>query len=263
MTLFWQQFRAQLTGLLIWLGATLGLVLMTSRAAPSFMNQGDLTGLVKSMPHGLQNMIGVPEGLSAVDGYMATSFTKTFILMMVLYAVLLALSVVTREVDRRTVDFLLSLPVNRAQVLGSRVAVVAVNTALQGAVIWAGFRYDLEAQGFHGSWGAAALTLLNVWLLAMALAGITLLGSLWVDDYSLGVKLFMGLAAASWVLEFSLRAVDVGRWARAFSPFSYVDPVAVLRAGAIPWSDALVLTGVAAVTIGLSFPVFQRKQITA
>lgn len=263
MTLFWQQFKAQFMGLVIWLGSGIGLGLLVAQSAPSFV-QGDLLGqLLNTMPEALVKMMGIEPGLKPLDTFVASQVSKTLVLVSALYAVLLALNAITREVDRRTIDFLLSLPVRRTAVLLARAAVMLVNTGIviagMGLTLWASFR----AAGLEGSWAAYNLIYLNVWLLAVAMGGIALLASLWIDDYGVGVKLMMGLVSGAYFMEFVFRAAGLSRAARLISPFSYVDATAVLRNSVLPLGDTLVLVAVSALTIGLSLPLFERKEITS
>lgn len=263
MTLFWQQFKAMRLGLLVWSVVDCLLAIAIAKATPSFTVGGGVEALLKALPEGWRSMIGVTEGISPVDAFVATQVTKSLCLVVVLYGILIALNAVTREVDRRTIDFLLALPVQRTELLASRVAVMAVNTGITALIIWGSLCAGLSAMGLQGSWGLIGLIFLNVWLLAMAVGGITLLASLWIDDYSLGVKLFLGVGVGAYILELVLRAAGVSRWIRAISPFSYVDPMQVLHQDSSTWVNMALLALIAIVTIGLSFPVFRRKQITA
>lgn len=262
MTLFWQQFRAQLTGLLIWLLSGLVLVFALTRTA-----QGAVVGgvdLFAQLPEEMQRLIGLRPDLSAIDSYVAGKIAPSAVLVLLLYAAVVALSIVTRDVDRRTIDFLLSLPIGRRQVLLARSAVLAVNTGLMGAVLWGACIADLQSQGLlDGATGRYWLIFLGQWLLALAVGALTLLGSLWVDDYSLAIKLFLGLLSGLYFLEMGMKAAGVSRLARLFSPFSYADPAAILAEGRLPTTDLVLLVGVAFAALAASLAVFDRKQITA
>nr|WP_280953562.1 ABC transporter permease subunit [Symbiobacterium terraclitae] len=200
--------------------------------------------------------------MDPVDQYLVVALGKGTMLVPVLYGALLALSVVTREVDRRTVDFLLSLPVGRTRLLGARVAVLLVNLTLMVAAVWAAFRLDMAAQGYQGSWGHFGAAMVNLWLLAVAFSCVILAASMWVDDYSMGVKLFLGAVAFAYLMEFVLKGATVSRAGRVLSPFSYVDVARVLRTGAFA-ADALVLALAAAAGLAISFWAFKRKQFPA
>lgn len=263
MTLFWQQFKAQFAGLLIWGAGAIGLVAMIASTAPSFTKDDNALKMLESMPESLQRMMGFVPGLSMIDLFVATQVGKTMALAVALYAVMLSLNAITREVDRRTIDFLLSLPVKRTEVLLARAGVMLVNSGIITAIMVIGLQVSLRAQGLEGDWGGYNLIFLNVWLLAVALGSITLLASLWIDDYSLGVKAMLGLVSAGYFLEMVMKAVALSRTARLISPFSYVDPHLILKHGALPVLDTAILVVVSVLCIGLSLPVFERKQITA
>lgn len=258
MTLFRQFFAAHLKGLLIWLAVGLALALAMTRSAAPFIDNNSLGAL----PPALLAVFGDMVGMNPVDQYLVVALGKGTMLVPVLYGTLLALSVVTREVDRRTVDFLLALPVQRPQLLGARVAVMLANLTLVVTAIWAALRFDLAAQGYQGNWGHLGAVMVNLWLLAVAFSCVVLAASMWVDDYAVGVKLFLGAVTLAYLLEFVLKGATVSRAGRVLSPFSYVDLAGVMRTGAFA-ADALVLALAASAGLAVSFWAFNRKQFPA
>lgn len=263
MTLFWHHFRAYLSGLLIWAGVGMFLTFAITRSAPAVVADGAGLAAIQALPEAMRAMLGYQEGLSPLDSFITLKFSAWSLLVASLYGSLLALSIVTREVDRRTIDFLLSLPVGRTQVLLSRVGVMLLNSGLVMLGMWLVLRYDLAAQGLEGSWTGYGLMMLNQWLVAVAIASLALLSSLWIDDYSHGVKIWMGAVTGLFFIELAMRAANFSRWQRGFSPFSYADAAQVIRAGQIPLADAAILVAVALLAIAVSVPVFERKQLTA
>lgn len=261
MTLFLQYFRAQLRGLLLWSFFIGLLVFALAQNAPSLTADGSLEKLMAQMPPAIQNMMGNPVGLTPIDGFITLELGLWLSLLFSLYGVMLTLGIVTREVDRRTIDFLLSLPVDRRQVMLGRIGVVVLNTALVALFSWL-ILYGSLTGGDHGAdLGGYAKMILSQWLLAMALSGLCLFSSIWIDDFSFGVKAWMGGISTAMFLEFILRAVMTHRWVRFWSPFSYVDAPEILRAG-LPAADIVILILLAVLGFGLSVPAFERKQIT-
>jgi len=259
MTLFRQFFSAQFKGLLIWMAVGALYAFAGTRSAAPFIEGNALA----TIPPALLAMFGDMAGLGATDMYLTVILGKGTLLIPTLYAVIVALSIVTREVDRRTVEFLLALPVQRTQVLTARVAVLFVNiTAVTGA-IWAVLRYDMAAQGFAGTWSHLNMLFLNLWLLAIALAAITLAVSMWIDDYSVGVKLFLGIVTLGFFMEYVLKGATVSRAGRLLSPFSYVDLGGVMHSGSIAAGDLIVLIAAIAAGLAVSFRAFDRKQFSA
>jgi ABC-type transport system involved in multi-copper enzyme maturation permease subunit len=256
-TLFWQAFRTQRTGLVVWSAIAALFTYVLGEAAPAAANPA----LLAKLPASIKAMMGAVEGLSALDVYVALKPGALIILLLPVYAVLMALSVVTREVDRRTIDFLLSLPVSRAQVLLARVGVLVLNTGLLALVTWLGLCASLAWAGLPVAWDRYGWMVLGAWLLALAWAGSALCVSLWMDDYSLAVKLWMGLVSGAYVLELGLRTAGISRSGRLLSPFSYADPAQVLKAGALPLGEAALLLLVFLAGTSLALYQFKRKQI--
>lgn len=259
MILFRQFFTAHLKGLVIWAAVGALLMLAGTRSAATFIDNNTMAAL----PQAFANMYGDLTGLSPVDQYLVVAIGKLTLLIPALYAVIMALSIVTREVDRRTVEFLLALPVQRTQVLLARIAVLAVNVSVVLAAIWAPLRFDMASQGYQGTWAHLNLLFVNAWLLSFGLGVVALAASIWVDDYSVGVKLFLGLVTLAYFLEYILRSAAVSRSGRIASPFSYVDIGAVMRTGSIAAGNWIVLVLVIAAGLAASFWAFNRKQFSA
>ncbi|HEY3367727.1 MAG TPA: ABC transporter permease subunit [Symbiobacteriaceae bacterium] len=259
MTLFRQFFSAHLKGLLIWIAVAVLMALSGTRSAAMFMN----TNMWETLPQSVMSMYGNVAGLSPVDIYLTLIIGKGTVLIPTLYAVLMALSIVTREVDRRTVEFLLALPVQRTQVLTARIAVLVVNVTLVAGSIWAVQRFDMAAQGFQGDWGHHGLVFINLWLLSLALGAVTLAASMWIDDYSVGVKLCLGIVVLGFILSMVMRAAGVSGAVSAISPFSYLDIGGVMRSGRIATGDAITLAVALAAGLAVSFWAFNRKQFSA
>lgn len=262
MILFWHRFRAHRTGLLVWALVTAFLVGLIAQSASAVLDANAFLELMESLPPALQAIYGVPKDLAPVDGYVVTSLGREVALVLSLYAVLIALGAVTREVDRRTIDFLLALPVRRRQLVLTGAGVMVVNTGLLAAWTWLVLCLSLGAAGLDGSWGGYALMVFNQWLIALAFGSLALLSSIRLNDYGFAVKLWIGVVAASYVLEMVLAVAGMSRWERFFSPFSYAHAVDILRYGTLPWVDALVLAAVSVVVVILAVFAIERKSIT-
>ncbi|HWH71556.1 MAG TPA: ABC transporter permease subunit [Candidatus Sulfotelmatobacter sp.] len=260
MTLFRQFFSAHLKALLVWVAVTVLTGLSGTRAAGSFID----TGMWQSFPKSMMAMYGGNiEGFSPVDLYMTVLIGKATPLIPTMYAVLLALSIITREVDRRTVEFLLALPVQRAQVLVSRLAVMTLNVSLVVLAFWAVLRFDMAAQGYVGSWSHLGMTMFNLWLLSMAMGAVTLAASMWIDDYSLGVKLFLGIVILSFVVGLAMRAAGVSPALQVITPFSLMDIGGVMHSGVIAAGNWITLVVAIVGGAAVSFWALNRKQFSA
>lgn len=261
MTLFWQHFRAQRNGFFIWLAASVVTILAVASAAKS-MGQSDLMNkLGQVAPPALQALLGMLPGLSPVDGFIQAKVGAGMAMILPVYACLLAMSAITREVDRSTADFLLTLPVDRTRLLVARWGVMVVNLAILTLSLWVALVAGMKASQVSGSFGGYFWMLAQVWLLAVAVGSLALLLSLWIDDYSLGVKATLAGTGALYVIDLGMRVAGISKWGRSFNPFTYVDAARTVMEGHLPWGDAAVLAAASGLSLWLAVRAFGRKQI--
>lgn len=264
MTLFRQHFRAQRTGLFIWLGAVVVLVLGVTSSAPAATQQVDLMAeMAAQLPPALRVLWGYVPGMNPVDSFILVKLGVLLGVVLPVYACLLAMGVVTREVDRRTADFLLALPVDRERLVLARWAVMAVDVALLALAIWVALIAGLKAVGLSGSYGGYFWMLAESWLLGVTVGSLALLASIWIDDYSFGVKVSLAGVAVLEVLDIAMRVADMSRWARFFNPYTYLDMTRPILTGHPAWGDMAVLLLAGALAAWLAARAFARKQIQA
>ncbi len=261
MTLFRQHFRAQRNGLFIWLAASVVTTLAVASVANS-MQQSDILGkLGETAPAALQALLGLLPGMSPVDGYIQAKLGVGMALILPIYACLLAMSAITREVDRGTADFLLALPVDRRRLLLARWGVMAANLGILTLGVWLALVAGLAASHVTGSLGGYFWMLAQAWLLALAFGSLALLLSIWIDDYSLGVKVTLAGTGTLYVIDLGMRIAGLSKLVRGFNPFTYVDAARTVMANHLLWGDAAVLAAVAALGLWLAARAFDRKQI--
>lgn len=261
MTLFWQHFRAQRNGLLIWLTASVVTILAIASATRSMGESNLINKLGEVAPPALQALLGTLPGLSSVDGFIQAKVGTGMAMVLPIYACLLALSAVTREVDRSTADFLLTLPVDRTRLLLARWGVMAVNLAILTLSLWVTLFLGMKASQVTGSFAGYFWMLAQDWLLAVAVGSLALLLSLWIDDYSLGVKATLAATGTLYVMDLGMRIAGISKWGRSFNPFTYVDAARTVMDGHLLWGDATVLAIASGLSLWLAARAFARKQI--
>ncbi len=265
MTLFKQYFRVQRTGLIIWAGGTalLGWVLA---ATVKPMELGDaLTKFIQKvaiqLPPGLQALFGMVPGMSSVDSLIQAKMGFWLAVAMPIYACLLAVSAMTREIDRGTADFLLALPVDRRQVLISRWAVMVTDLSVFALAAWAALCAGLKATGVQGNFSGYFWMIAQIWFLSVAVGSLAMLGSMWSSDYETAIKWALGAVGVLFVTDFGLRVVEVPLVWRFFNPFAYYDTLQPILRNSLMWGDAAVLAGISIVSLVLAVRVLDARQI--
>jgi ABC-2 type transport system permease protein len=179
-----------------------------------------------------------------------------------IYTALFAAGMITREMDQRTMEFLLAMPVERWQVVLSRWLNLAAALLVLHLSQWGSLVAAVSAIGETPEAGAYLVAELNGALLHLALGSIMLVLTLLVDDYGRALALSLGSGLGIFLVYTS--TADATGWlkeARAWLPYGFFDPVALIGRGEIPWGDLGVLAAMALAGLGLSLWLFQRKQI--
>lgn len=240
--------------LLTWLVGAMYNVLVDAGAME------DLLRMVESVPSAIRVLFG-QGGFSLESTFIAQmEYTSLGSIAFVVFLSTYVPSLLSKEIDQRTSEFLLALPVKRTTVLLSRWVGLAIALFVIAAVQCAAV---LLVTGTGISPARYLLAGANMYLLYLDVGTILLLSSVFVDDYpkaagvSAGIATFLffynGVAGEATGLAASLR--------RAL-PFSRFDAVTILTKGTVPWTDMAVLAVETMVVLALAVKAFEAKQVT-
>lgn len=264
MTLIKQQLKQEWLSLLVW-GLVMGGLVFLTIALYRQMGEAmvEMEEVVRQLPESVRAIYGGNVSLRTLSGFLqAYGFGNWIWIPFLIYTALFAVSITTREIDRRTMEFLLALPVTRWQVLLSRwggmaLALLALHGMHLGA-IWAGVLLN----GQPAELGRYLLADLNSWLLMLAVGSLMMLVNLFVDDYSRGVGINLGIGLGLFAFHIGTeQATGTLQRVRELLPLAYYDPALIVGQGQVPWGDLAVLVGIIALSLPLSVAIFQRKQI--
>ncbi|HWI51728.1 MAG TPA: ABC transporter permease subunit [Symbiobacteriaceae bacterium] len=267
MTLFRQHAKTEAISTLIW-ASVLGLVgFVTVYIWDVVVKSGSLETLEKVLENSqgaLKALVG-SGGVSLVsmDGWVQGYVLGGWIsLLYVIFTALFVAGIVTREMDRRTMEFLLSLPVSRTQLLLSRWLVLAGSLALLNLVHYLGVLGGLAALGQAGHPARYAVAILNTLLLHLFLGTLMLLASLFIDDYGMGTGATLGIGLGLTFFHMGTSdATGALKSLRELLPLSWCDVQPIVMQGHVPWDHFSTLVVGTGLLLAISVWVFQRKQI--
>ncbi len=263
MTLLRHQVKSDRGGLISWAVLT-GLTawfmvymfdIMVSSGILDYLSQ-----LVESMPPAWRAVWGGNAGVLSLGGW-ARDFLYGIIgpLIFTIYVGTYVAGLVTRESDQHNLEFLLSLPVERVQVILTKwLSLLAGLATLQ--VVLATIVAVSVGKTALASLPGFVWANVNMFLMFTAVGSLLLLISLFIDDYPRGTAVSLGLALAMFFLNFVLQD-SPGAAIRRVLPQYYFDTVKVMSGNAVPWGNLAVLAGATAVFLAGSLYIFSRKQI--
>jgi ABC-2 type transport system permease protein len=217
------------------------------------------------MPESLRALYGGNASLTTFSGFLqAYGFGSWVWIPLLIYTALFAVSITTREVDRRTMEFLLALPVSRRQVVASRWGGMALALLVLHAAHFLAIWLGVLAIGEEPEVGRYLLADLNSWLLFLALGSVLMAIDMGIDDYGRGVGVNLGIGLALFAFHLGTETAQGAlKTVRNLLPLAYYDPAAIIGRGDVPWGNLAILAGLALAGLGLGVSLFERKQIAA
>ena len=231
----------------------------------------DFEEYLNAMPEQVRAAIGVaaPEeaalvfegGAFTFVGWLNIEYLSYLPLLLGIYAVVYCGGLVSKEVERGTLDVVLSQPVKRTTFLLSKLAgfmtlALAVTVASTLALLLGAITVDVDVS-------VANLVAVHAvaFLLAAAIAGYSTLASCVSLDPGRSLAAAGILTAFSYFANVLGSAIEGIGWLKYASLFYYYDSLQVLADGAVNWTGVAVYVAVFAVAVAASVVVFRRRDL--
>jgi ABC-2 type transport system permease protein len=262
MVLLRQQLRSDRWTIVTWCLTVVFLTWMTTGLYQVLNDTGTLTEfqkLVESMPAGVRALFG-SQGFDMFGSFVASIEYGT--MMAIAFMVFLATYVpglISKEIDQRSSEFLLALPVKRSGVLGARWLGLAITMAIMTAVQWLTLVAVTGAQAEPVRYLWASI---NMYLLFLEVGTLLLLVSIFVDDYPKAAAVCAGLVVLLFFYNgMTENSTGLTSSVRKALPFARFDSQEILTGGGIPGADLALLAAGIAVLFFLAIRAFDAKQV--
>ncbi len=179
------------------------------------------------------------------------------------HAIVLCTRVPVGEIDRGTIDLLLSLPVSRWQVyVAETVVFLATGLAVLGMCML-GHRLGILSLAPQERPGLGRMMVIaaNLYCLYMAVGGLAFLVSAASNRRGRAVAAVFGILLASFLLNFLAQFWSPAQTLSFLSLLNYYQPLPLVRTGQLPVGDMVILTGFAAVTWTTGGVWFARRDV--
>lgn len=261
MTLFWHALRQQRLALVLW-GLVLAAMDMSIAAAAEAVQSPDLGTLIESIPPALRALMGGDLILQRpLDGYINAKILAYLPLMIGIFAAFQAAAMVAREAERRHLDFVLSLPVERSRLLLARLGALLAGIAILWAVAIGVLIGGLAQKGLTGDWTGYLLSACTGFVLNAALGALALWASAGASDYRRALRTGLGITVLGYLVDLGLRIGQVDRVWRMLVLYGFYDPADLMLRHRFPAPEALVLAAVAAAAAALAVRTFGRREV--
>lgn len=248
---------------LVWV-AMIGGFLAMFAGFTSFITGNDQLGeLLKSYPKALLDAFNFsPEAFSSFEGWMGSEPYAFFVLLLGIYAAVMASATIAREVDQKTGEFLFILPSNRRSIFYSKVVaqfalitVVFVVSLALGLIVG-------RAVAVVNNLGGLLLLFLSAYLIALASAGVGYAVTSLVNGERTALSVGIGFVVLTFLLN-GLAGLDKAvSWLADFSVQHAFNGTRILAEKALPWPGVLVCLGIYAVGMVLGAELLARKNLS-
>ena len=240
---------------------------------PSVAQMGqEILGFTKSMPEGMKAAIGLGtpeevaltlnEGVFTLPGYLHIEYLSWLPLIVGIYAVVYCGGLISKEVERGTLDTLLSQPLKRHSFLLTKFLAFSSQITL---ILFTSFlTIDLGAfvTGETIDTGNLILVHLTILLVVLSIAGYSTLASCLFLDPSRALTLAGIITALSYFSNILGEAVSGIGWLKYYSLFHYFDSLEIIAKGTINGYGILLYLTILFGTIVSSLWIFSKKDIT-
>ncbi len=262
MNIFLREFRANFRSLLIWGGVVILFVIVGFSKFSAFAGDPEMLAILDTMPPAVMSALNMNAlNLTTVTGFYGIMFTY-FALLLTVSAVMWGSDIIVKEERDKTVEFVLTLPIRRSQLITGKAAAAVVNCLGLLLITWAAvlagaatYRPDSQFYTFV----ALSMVALFVMQLIFLAVGI-LLGSA-MKRYKQANSAAVSLLLATFFLSIVIGLNDKLNFLRYLSPFKYFSPTALLHEARIEGTPVLVAIAVIVVCMAGAYIAYARRDL--
>ncbi|MGE5579088.1 MAG: ABC transporter permease subunit [Bacillota bacterium] len=265
MNIFRFEIKRNFRTFVIWTVAVAAFVaFMLSTFRSSFGGAaGNLDEYVKMFPEAFRKAFGVDRlDLGTAEGFFGTEVHLMIILFGAMYAALLSTSLLSKEENDRTIEFLLAKPVTRSEVVTQKMLVFLAYTTAFVLVNWvvslASLRAFSDSAFASGPfWLLGLMTFLSI----LAIASLGFLGSVFVTRSRAVYSASLGFVLSLYALQIVADVSEKARFLRFITPFKWASAPDILSTAEVVPAYLIAAAAVIALSIAGSYWAYGRKDI--
>ncbi len=196
-----------------------------------------------------------------VAGFIDIELLSYWAILVGFYAAYVGVGAVSRDVERKSMDLMLSTPVSRRRLLLERGAAVGIMMLILTVGAGLGAVAGASSTGLDvPAWDIMA-GFVGVWPLLLVIVALSILLSALFNDQKSAMGLSFAVVLVSYVLNYASYLSDGLKGLRWVTPMGYYDHTGLIIGEWDRWGDLGVLFGTAAVIAFIGLWVFERKEL--
>lgn len=225
-------------------------------------NLETLEQLWENYPEGLRAAFGASVSITSFDGFLTLEyFSLMWVIIVAAFSISVSTAAFAGEIEKGTMEMLLSQPVSRPVIAFSRMAyhkigLVLIIAATMMPVIISVPLMDEELN----MTGVLALCLLG-FMLFLSIGSIGFFFSSFMNDRGRAIFMVVGVLIFSYALDILAQFNDTVESLNFLSLFNYYDPFRYIHDADIAWGDLAVLLVVSFVCSLAATVIFKRRDV--
>lgn len=260
------EFKRNFKSLILWTGIVGGLALLMLMLYPAFKDAfAQLEELLSVYPEAFLEAFGMGEGgldMSDIYGWFGVEGYLFVNLIGGSYAGILGGSILSKEEDDKTIEFLLSKPISRDRILFGKFIVVGINLLILNTIVSIILLVTFSLFGeLH----------LVVWLLysfapfilQMIFASISFLVSIFITKSRQVLSISLGVVIGMYVVDLISKLTEEAEFLKYITPYEYINAVTIVNDETVKPLYLLISVFIITVCLLASWQLYKRKDITA
>lgn len=262
MNIYLRELNTNHKGMLIWALILTALGIMVLAFFPTIAKEAEsLERLMSTLPKGFMAAFGLEQiSMTNIMGFYATKQYTTVTLFGGIYAIMLSSAMLSKEENDKTIEFLLSKPVNRTDVVKSKLLSFITLILAFDFLISASMYITLQivkTQDF--SLDIFLLLSIAAFLLHLTFGSIGFLVSVLVKSSKNVLSLSLGIVLITYFLGIASSLTEKLDFLKYLSPYKYVDAVAIISNINIETKYLIIMAIINVFAITMTFLVYNKK----
>lgn len=260
------EFRRNLKSLLLWSSIIIGLSVLMLSMYPLFSDSfADMDQIFEMFPEGFLDAFSLGENgldMSTPYGWFGTEGYLFVVLLGSSYSAILGSSILSKEEDDKTIEFLLSKPITRNKILLGKALVVLINLLLFSLTLFVFLLIGFSLIAEEFSFITVVLFSVGPLVLYLIFASLSFFISVFITKSRQVISVSLGLAIGFYSFDVIIKINDNLTFLKYVSPYEYVNAVAIVKNHRIEPIYLLISFGIILVSgIGTWF-FYNRKDIS-
>lgn len=259
MNIYLHELKVNRKFMISWLIAIMSLILLYISFFPSFNKEmKSFLKLMEGIPDMIKNIMDFnSETFGSILGYFS-SFPMSFSLICAaISAMILGLSILSKEVNNKTADFLLTKPISRSSVVTSKLLASITLILINNILIFI-FSYLFLFLISNESFDLKVFTLIILVILLIQLIFMSL--GMFISVLFTKIKSIISIAMSTVIGLYFLNAFADNKL-KLFTPFSYFDTTYILENKTYEFKYIWITLSLIIIFIVLTYLIYKKKDI--